>query len=33
MKNIVRFGAGSGFWGDAIGPAVELVERGRLDYL
>lgn len=29
----VRLGAGSGFWGDALDPAVELVERGRLDYL
>ena len=33
MKNIIRLGAGSGFWGDALDPAVELVERGRLDYL
>jgi hypothetical protein len=32
MKTL-RLGAGSGFWGDALDPAVELVERGRLDYL
>lgn len=29
----VRLGGGSGFWGDALDPAMELVERGRLDYL
>ncbi len=33
MKQSVRLGAGSGFWGDAIDPAMELLERGRLDYL
>ncbi|MCL4767461.1 MAG: acyclic terpene utilization AtuA family protein [Hyphomicrobiaceae bacterium] len=33
MKTVVRLGAGSGFWGDALDPAVELVERGELDYL
>ncbi len=33
MRNHLRLGAGSGFWGDAIDPAVELLERGRLDYL
>ena len=32
MKTI-RIGAGAGFAGDRIEPAVELVERGRLDYL
>jgi hypothetical protein len=29
----VRIGAGAGFSGDRIEPAVELAERGRLDYL
>src|ERR671927_1976473 len=29
----VRIGAGAGFADDRIDPAVELVERGRLDYL
>ncbi|QKD44639.1 DUF1446 domain-containing protein [Alicycliphilus denitrificans] len=33
MKKVVRLGAGSGFWGDAMDPAVELLERGELDYL
>jgi len=33
MKNIVRLGAGSGFWGDALDPAVELMEKGELDYM
>lgn len=33
MTQSVRIGAGSGFWGDAIDPALELLERGRLDYL
>lgn len=33
MKDTVRIGAGSGFWGDALDPAVELLEQGRLDYL
>lgn len=33
MKASVRLGAGSGFWGDAIDPALELLEKGRLDYL
>lgn len=28
-----RIGAGSGFWGDMIDPAVELAESGRIDYL
>lgn len=30
---VVRIGAGAGFAGDRIEPAVELAERGRLDYL
>ncbi len=33
MKKQVRLGSGSGFWGDALDPAVELLERGELDYL
>jgi len=30
---VVRIGAGAGFAGDRIEPAVELVREGRLDYL
>ena len=33
MKEVIRLGAGSGFWGDALDPAVELLEKGNLDYL
>lgn len=33
MKAVLRLGSGSGFWGDALDPAQELVERGELDYL
>jgi hypothetical protein len=33
MKETVRLGAGSGFWGDAMDPAAQLLERGELDYL
>ena len=33
MTKHVRLGAGSGFWGDALDPAVELLEKGALDYL
>lgn len=33
MSAVVRIGAGAGFSGDRIEPAVELAERGRLDYL
>lgn len=33
MKDILRLGAGSGFWGDAQDPAMELLEKGELDYL
>lgn len=29
----VRLGAGSGYWGDMLEPAVELAKRGELDYL
>lgn len=31
--SILRLGAGAGFQGDRIGPAVDLAERGKLDYL
>ncbi|CAM5794793.1 acyclic terpene utilization AtuA family protein [Ottowia pentelensis] len=33
MKSMVRIGAGSGFWGDAMDPALELLKAGNLDYL
>lgn len=33
MNKVIRLGAGSGFWGDAMDPAMELLERGELDYL
>lgn len=33
MKTRVRLGAGAGYSGDRIEPAVELAERGRLHYL
>ena len=33
MKDVVTLGAGSGFWGDAADPAMELLERGDLDYI
>ena len=33
MKKTVRLGAGAGYSGDRIEPAVELAERGELDYL
>ncbi|MCA0328045.1 MAG: DUF1446 domain-containing protein, partial [Proteobacteria bacterium] len=33
MKKVVRLGAGSGFWGDAMDPAMELLREGNLDYL
>ncbi len=29
----VRLGAGSGFWGDALDPAMEVLDKGRVDYL
>jgi hypothetical protein len=32
MKQI-RMGSGSGFWGDGFDPAMEVLEKGRLDYL
>jgi hypothetical protein len=33
MRKTVRVGAGAGFAGDRIDPAVELARRGELDYL
>ncbi len=33
MNKVIRLGAGSGFWGDAMDPAMELLEQGELDYL
>jgi len=29
----IRMGAGSAFWGDMLEPAVELVEKGDIDYI
>ncbi|MGB3811352.1 MAG: acyclic terpene utilization AtuA family protein [Parvibaculum sp.] len=33
MTRTIRLGSGSGFWGDALDPAEELLEKGKLDYL
>lgn len=33
MTQSVRIGSGSGFWGDGMDPAVDLLEQGQLDYL
>lgn len=33
MSRTIRLGAGAGFSGDRIDPALDLVERGQLDYL
>lgn len=33
MKNVLRIGAGAGYSGDRIDPAVELAEKADLDYL
>ena len=33
MTTTLRIGAGAGYSGDRIEPAVELAEHGRLDYL
>jgi hypothetical protein len=30
---VVRLGAGTAFWGDRVQPAIEMVERGEIDYL
>jgi len=32
-KQTVRLGSGSGFWGDALDPAMEVLEKGEVDYL
>lgn len=32
-KRSISMGAGSGFWGDAMDPALELLEKEQLDYL
>jgi len=32
-KDVVRIGAGAGYGGDRFEPAVELVEKGNIDYL
>src|SRR6202012_6082823 len=29
----IRIGSGAGYWGDRIEPAVELAEKGDIDYL
>src|SRR5438046_9059009 len=29
----IRLGAGSAYWGDLLEPAVELADKGELDYL
>lgn len=29
----VRLGAGMAFWGDSVQPAIEMVQRGEIDYL
>ena len=31
--SVIRIGAGAGFQGDRLPPAVDLAERGKLDYL
>lgn len=33
MKQSIRIGTGSGWWGDRISPAAELAKHGQLDYL
>jgi hypothetical protein len=32
-SKVVRLGAGMAFWGDSVRPAIEMVERGEIDYL
>lgn len=32
-KEMVRLASGSAFWGDAMDPALEVLEKGQLDYL
>ncbi len=33
MANTIRLGCGAGFSSDRLGPAIDLAQRGRLDYL
>jgi Acyclic terpene utilisation family protein AtuA len=33
VKETVRLGAGMAFWGDSVQPAIQMVERGDIDYL
>ena len=33
MGRTVRLGAGMAFWGDSVQPAIEMVDRGEIDYL
>ncbi len=33
MKDTIRIGSGSGFWGDALDPAQELLSGTKLDYM
>jgi hypothetical protein len=33
VSGTCRIGAGSGFWGDMVDPAVELIERGDISYI
>src|ERR1700759_2250419 len=33
MKETVRIGAGMGFWGDSVQPAITMVEQADIDYL
>ena len=33
MKDSIKVGAGAGFWGDAMDPALELLEKEQLDYM
>ncbi|MDB5592445.1 acyclic terpene utilization AtuA family protein [Enterovirga sp.] len=33
MPDTVRLGAGSGFWGDALDPALEVLREGNVDFL
>ena len=33
MTRTVRLGAGMAFWGDSVRPAIDMVERGDIDYL
>jgi Acyclic terpene utilisation family protein AtuA len=33
MRSPCRIGAGSGYWGDIVDPAVELIEQGEISYI